>query len=111
MGVTEVVRGADLLSSTPRQIYLYRLLGLPQPVFYHFPLLLAPDGRRLSKRDADAGLEELRPRCTPEEILGKLAWLAGFHPSAEPSSPAELLKEFDWEKVPREDIRIPKGLF
>ena len=57
MGVTEVVRGADLLSSTARQLYLYRLLGLPAPKFAHCPLLLAPDGRRLSKRDGDQSLE------------------------------------------------------
>lgn len=55
MGITEVVRGADLLDSTPRQLYLYRLLDLTPPSFCHVPLLLAPDGRRLSKRDADAG--------------------------------------------------------
>lgn len=57
MGVTEVVRGADLLSSTARQLYLYRLLGLQAPGFAHCPLLLAPDGRRLSKRDGDQSLE------------------------------------------------------
>ena len=58
MGVTEVVRGADLLSSTARQLYLYRLLGLPAPKFAHCPLLLASDGRRLSSRDGDQSLEE-----------------------------------------------------
>ena len=111
MGVTEVVRGADLLSSTPRQLYLYRLLGLEAPEFYHFPLLLAPSGRRLSKRDADAGLDDLADRCSPEEILGKLAYLAGFNPSAEPRSAADLLQDFDWRKVPTQDVRIPEGLF
>ena len=111
MGVTEVVRGADLLSSTPRQLYLYHLLGLTPPEFYHFPLLLAPDGRRLSKRDADAGLDSLRGRVTAEELLGKLAQLAGFHPSGEPRTAEGLLECFDWEKVPREDIRLPEGLF
>ena len=111
MGVTEVVRGADLLSSTPRQLYLYRLLGLPAPSFYHVPLLLTYDGRRLSKRNADAGLDVLQERYTPEEILGKLAYLGGFHPSATPRTAAELLEEFSWEKVPRADIRIPEGLF
>lgn len=111
MGVTEVVRGADLLESTPRQLLLYRLLGLPAPEFYHFPLLLAPDGRRLSKRDADAGLDVLREKASPEEILGKLAYLAGFHPSAVPKSAKALLEDFTWEKVPRQDIRIPEGLF
>lgn len=111
MGVTEVVRGADLLDSTPRQLYLYRLLGLKPPSFLHFPLLLAPDGRRLSKRDADAGLDSLRDRATAAEILGKLAYLAGFNPSAEPKTAENLLADFSWDKVPKEDIRIPEGLF
>ena len=111
MGITEVVRGADLLSSTPRQLLLYRLLGLPAPSFIHFPLLLAPDGRRLSKRDADAGLDSLRDRAAAAEVLGRLAYLAGFNPSAEPRTAAALLGDFSWEKVPREDIRIPAGLF
>ena len=62
MGVTEVVRGADLLSSTARQIYLYRLLGLTPPAFAHCPLLLDAEGRRLSKRDGDQSLENLRGR-------------------------------------------------
>ena len=111
MGVTEVVRGSDLLSSTPRQLYLYDLLGLKAPEFIHFPLLLAPDGRRLSKRDADAGLDDLRFKLTAEEILGRLACLGGFNPTAAPKTAEELLADFDWEKVPREDIRIPEGFF
>ena len=111
MGVTEVVRGSDLLDSTPRQLLLYQLLDLPAPRFCHFPLLLSHDGRRLSKRDADAGLETLMTRLSPEEILGKLAYLGGFHPSAAAASAGELLAEFDWDRVPREDISIPDGLF
>lgn len=111
MGVTEVVRGSDLLSSTPRQLYLYDLLGLTAPEFIHFPLLLAPDGRRLSKRDADAGLDDLRFKLTAEEILGRLAYLGGFNPTAQPKTAEELLKDFHWEKVPKEDIRIPEGFF
>ena len=111
MDVTEVVRGADLLDSTPRQLYLYHLLGLRAPSFYHVPLLLASDGRRLSKRDADAGLDVLRERSAPEEIIGKLAYLAGLNPTAEPKSAGELVPKFDWRKVPKEDIRIPEGLF
>lgn len=111
MGVTEVVRGADLLDSTPRQLYLYHLLGLEAPKFIHFPLLLTPDGRRLSKRNADAGLDDLRPRLSAAEILGKLAFLAGFNPQAEPKRAEELLELFDWSKVPQGDIRIPTGFF
>ena len=111
MGVTEVVRGADLLDSTPRQLYLYSLLGLEPPSFVHFPLLLTADGRRLSKRNADAGLDDLRPRFSAEEILGRLAYLAGFNPDMAPKTAEELLADFDWDKVPREDIRIPEGFF
>ena len=111
MGITEVVRGADLLDSTPRQLYLYRLLGLTPPSFCHVPLLLAPDGRRLSKRDADAGLEVLQGRMSAQAVLGKLAYLAGFHPSAEPAGAWDLLAEFDWDKVSRTDIRLPEHFF
>ena len=107
MGVTEVVRGAYLLGSTPRQLYLYKLLGLPAPSFCHFPLLLAPDGRRLSNRDADAGLDALRGRVTAPELLGWLAGLAGFNPSGEPCTPQQLLPRFSWDLVPKEDIRLP----
>ena len=95
----------------PRQLYLYRLLDLTPPSFCHVPLLLAPDGRRLSKRDADAGLEVLQGRMSAQAVLGKLAYLAGFHPSAEPASAWELLEEFDWDKVPRSDIRLPEHFF
>ena len=111
MGVTEVVRGADLLPSTPRQLLLYRLLGLEPPRFFHIPLLLSPDGRRLSKRDGDIGLATLRDRYAPEEILGGLAFLAGFHPSAAPVRAVDLVPEFDWDQVPRHDIRLPPDLF
>ena len=111
MGVTEVVRGSDLLSSTPRQLYLYDLLGLTAPEFYHFPLLLTADGRRLSKRNADAGLDDLRGKLPSEEILGRLAYLAGFNPGAAGKSAEALLADFDWKKVPQEDICIPEGLF
>ena len=111
MGVTEVVRGADLLSSTPRQLLLYRLLGLTPPKFYHFPLLLDSSGRRLSKRDGDIGLEALRSRCSPEEVIGALAYLAGLNPGRRPCTPESLIDTFSWELVPREDICLPEDLF
>ena len=111
MGVTEVVRGADLLSSTPRQLLLYELLGWEAPEFFHFPLLLSPDGRRLSKRDGDLGLASLRERYTPEEIVGKLAYLAGQNPGGGPRTPEALAQGFHWDAVPRQDIRLPEGLF
>lgn len=111
MGVTEVVRGADLLSSTPRQLLLYELLGWEAPEFYHFPLLLSPDGRRLSKRDGDLGLGALRERYTPEEVVGKLAYLAGQNPGGGPRTPEALAEDFHWDAVPRRDIPLPEGLF
>ena len=111
MGVTEVVRGADLLSSTARQLYLYRLLGLTAPQFAHCPLLLAPDGRRLSKRDGDQSLENLRAKYTAEEIVGKLASAYGLQKEPAPRTPESLVADFSWEKVPRHDICLPEGLF
>ena len=111
MGVTEVVRGADLLSSTPRQLLLDELLGWEAPEFYHFPLLLSPDGRRLSKRDGDLGLGALRERYTPEEVVGKLAYLAGQNPGGGPRTPEALAEDFHWDAVPRRDIPLPEGLF
>ena len=94
MGVTEVVRGADLLSSTARQLYLYRLLGLPAPKFAHCPLLLAPDGRRLSKRDGDQSLENLRAKYTAEEIVGRLAFATAFSPNRPPAPRKASLQTF-----------------
>ena len=111
MGVTEVVRGADLLSSTARQLYLYRLLGLQAPGFAHCPLLLAPDGRRLSKRDGDQSLENLREKYTAQEIVGKLAYAYGLQPEPAPRTPESLIKDFSWAKVPKQDVCLPEDLF
>ena len=111
MGVTEVVRGADLLSSTPRQLYLYELLGLRAPKFAHCPLLLAEDGRRLSKRDGDQSLENLRARYSAPEIVGRLAFAYGLQPEPAPRTPESLIPDFSWDKVPKQDICLPEGLF
>ena len=98
-GVTEVVRGMDLLSSAPRQMYLQELLGLPHPEYAHVPMLLAADGRRLSKRDKDLDLGELQKRMTPPQLIGWLAHAAGMIDRAEAISPRELAQEFSWEKI------------
>ena len=98
-GVTEVVRGMDLLSSAPRQMYLQELFGFPQPVYGHVPMLLAPDGRRLSKRDRDLDLGELRKRVTPEKLIGTLAFAAGLIDRSEPVSARELAGEFSWNRL------------
>ena len=105
-GVTEVVRGFDLLSSTPRQIYLQELLDLPTPRYYHVPLLIDESGRRLSKRDGDLDLGVLRENMTPEQLLGRLAWAAGILDADMPASAAELVTVFDWDKVQRDNIVI-----
>ena len=100
MGVTEVVRGCDLLGSTPRQIYLQHLLGLPTPHYAHIPLLMSPDGRRLSKRDRDLDLGELRTRFgTPEALLGWLAGQTGIAPDATPRSAEQLVEHFSWDVI------------
>lgn len=112
MGVTEVVRGRDLLASTPRQLYLYRLLCAPAPRFGHLPLLLAPDGRRLSKRDDDLSLDALVARgLSAAAITGALGYAAGLLERPEPASPAQLVPLFSWDKLPREDVRLPAFLF
>ena len=105
-GVTEVVRGVDLLSSAPRQMYLQQNLGFPPPQYGHVPLLLAPDGRRLSKRDKDLDLGELRKYLSPEQLLGSLAHTAGLLERYEPISAPELATAFSWEKLKKEDIYL-----
>ncbi len=103
-GVTEVVRGSDLLSSAPRQMYLQELFGFPHPSYGHVPLLIAPDGRRLSKRDKDTDLGYLRSHCTPEQILGTLACACGLIHKQEAVSAKELLGEFSWSKIKSDPI-------
>ncbi len=105
-GVTQVVRGSDLLSSAPRQMYLQELFGFPHPEYAHVPMLLAPDGRRLSKRDRDLDLGTLRQHYTPEAVIGALAHCAGLLDRATPISARELSLEFSWEKLRKTDIRL-----
>ena len=103
-GVTEVVRGMDLLSSAPRQMYLQELLGFAHPEYGHVPMLLAPDGRRLSKRDRDLDLGELRKRVSPEQLIGTLAFASGLIDRNAPISARELAAEFSWERLSGESI-------
>ncbi len=106
-GVNEVVRGRDLLSSTPRQMYLYRLLGFEPPHFYHIPLLLREDGTRLAKRDSALDLGALRDRfSSPAPLIGMLAYTAGLLSRFEPLDVEDLIPLFSWDKVKRADIRM-----
>jgi len=107
-GITQVVRGCDLLPSTPRQIWLGRELGFVQPAYYHVPLLVAPDGRRLSKRERDLDMEHLRRRYTPEQLTGRLAFLAGLRPKVSAVAPKELAHGFTWGVIHKNDIPISK---
>jgi glutamyl-tRNA synthetase len=101
-GVTEVVRGDDLLPSTPRQLLLYQALGLTPPCFVHVPLVVGPDGRRLAKRHGDTRLSALRESgVRPEMLLGLLAWSCGWMTTIEAINVRELLPLFRLETIPR----------
>lgn len=106
MGINHVVRGSDLLSSSPRQAWLHTMLGYEPPRFTHLPLLTDASGRRLSKRDADLDLSVLRERYTPGELTGHLAVSAGLLEEYRPVTPRELVGLFSWEKVPAHDLVV-----
>ena len=106
MGVTQVIRGRDLLSSTPRQLWLQEALGYSHPEYGHVPLLLSPDGRRLAKRDRDKELGQLQQQYTARQIVGRLAFAAGLIDRDEAITPAELISLFDWSKIPKEDLTL-----
>ncbi|MBR6588497.1 MAG: tRNA glutamyl-Q(34) synthetase GluQRS, partial [Kiritimatiellae bacterium] len=96
MGVTEVVRGDDLLPATPQQLLLYRALGLKEPNFFHVPLVVGPDGRRLAKRHGDTRIASFREEgMKAEDVIGYLAWSLGVNPGKNPISLAALTGIFD----------------
>ncbi len=110
-GVTEVVRGADLLSSSPRQIYLYRLFGFDLPEFLHVPLITDEHGDRLSKRGGYSNLEYLRATFhSPKPVIGALAFAAGIIPSPSPITVDELVPLFDLAKLKKTDVRLSPNL-
>lgn len=112
MGVTQVVRGRDLLGSVARQMYIQRLLGLPSPEYGHVPLLVAPDGRRLSKRDRDLDLGVIRERgVRPERIIGALAATVGLVDPGEELRADDLVGLFSWDalRAHRDDVVVDEG--
>lgn len=111
MGITQVVRGADLLSSTARQLALYDALGYARPRAYaHVPLVVDATGARLAKRDAATGLAAARGRgVTREALLGALAASCGLWPSGEPATLATLLAAFDVGRIGRDPSTIVVG--
>jgi len=102
-GVTEVLRGDDLLASTPRQLLLYEALGLRPPTFVHVPLVVGEDGLRLAKRHGDTSLRRFREAGVNADVLvGYLAHLCGFVPAGTRCMPADLLADFDLGRLRRE---------
>ena len=105
MRITEVVRGDDLLTSTPRQRLLYDALGLTPPTFRHVPLVVGPDGLRLAKRHGDTRVAYFRARgIAPERLIGWLATSCGLAPPGTALLPRALVESFAWSRVPRERV-------
>lgn len=107
MGVTEVVRGCDLMASTFQQLYLYRLFGAEPPAYMHIPLICNAAGQRLSKRDASLSLDELLRVSTPEAVIGRLAHISGLSPTPAPLSTSSLLDYLIEKLEHHEKIPIP----
>src|SRR5437867_11598783 len=105
MGITEVVRGDDLVPSTPRQLLLHEALDLVPPTFAHVPLVVGPDGRRLAKRHGDTRLSALREAgVQAEAVLGLLAWSCGWVEEITPVTLADVLPHFRLDAVPRRPL-------
>lgn len=101
MGISHVIRGDDLLSSTPRQLLLYRALGSEAPRFGHVPLAIGPDGRRLAKRDGSLRLSSLRQAgADPGRLIGWIAASCGWADRVEPSRPSDWVDRFDLKALP-----------
>ncbi|WP_123040583.1 tRNA glutamyl-Q(34) synthetase GluQRS [Cohnella candidum] len=109
MGITEVLRGWDLLDSTPRQLMLAEALGVEPPRYAHAPLMRGPDGNRLAKRHGDIAVSSLRESgLKPEAVVGLLGWLYGLLDRPEAVSAKELLPLFDLGRIPQESVTLPE---
>ena len=107
MGVSEVVRGQDLLDSTGRQIQLIEALGGVRPTYAHVPLVVNEEGEKLSKRDESLTIRSLRTAgITPHAFVGYLGYSLGLLPEATPCTPADLVPLFDWRRIPRTPWRL-----
>jgi glutamyl-tRNA synthetase len=103
MGISHVVRGADLLHSTPRQIALQRALGFPRPEYAHVPLVLGPGGERLAKRDRSAAIRAIRETgVPPERVVGELARSLGLLEGPGPARASDVVERFAWSRISRE---------
>jgi glutamyl-tRNA synthetase len=107
MGIERVVRGADLLGSTLRQVALYKAMKLPMPKFAHVPLVLAPGGERLAKRTRPVSIADLRARgVSPERVVGVLAASAGLCPKGIRREPRHLKASFELWRVGRDPVVV-----
>ncbi|BFH63731.1 tRNA glutamyl-Q(34) synthetase GluQRS [Paenibacillus azoreducens] len=107
MQITDILRGADLLDSVPRQLMLYKALGMEAPSFAHVPLFMGPDGKRLAKRHGGTSLAAIRETGTaPERLLGWLMWVAGLIGKPEPLSAYDCIPLFQMDKLPAMPIII-----
>jgi glutamyl-tRNA synthetase len=108
MGITEVVRGRDLLNSTARQIQLAHALGGVPPTWAHLPLVLNPEGEKLSKRDDSLTLQSLREAGVgAEKVVGYLAFSLGLLDVPRPCVPRDLVDTFAWPRICRDDWTLP----
>ena len=111
MGITEVVRGEDLLASTARQIQLIDALGGARPAYGHVPLVVNAEGQKLSKRDQSLTLASLRAAgVRPEALVGYLGYSLGLLPEPAPCTPADLIPHFAWHRIAKEPWRLPERL-
>ncbi|MFZ4395829.1 MAG: tRNA glutamyl-Q(34) synthetase GluQRS [Kiritimatiellia bacterium] len=111
MGVTEVLRGDDLLPATHRQLQLYRALGLKPPHFIHVPLVVATDGRRLAKRHGDTRIAALRQAgLRPSQVIGRLAAWCGWAAPDEELMPVDLLPRFCLDAIPRAPVVLTEEI-
>jgi glutamyl-tRNA synthetase len=110
-GITHVVRGDDLIPSTPRQLLLYRALGLAAPAFAHVPLVVGPDGRRLAKRHGDTRLSAVRAAgVRADQVIGLLAWSCGWQPEPTPITAAALVPRFRLNAIPPQPFVVTPEL-
>ncbi len=110
-GITEVIRGDDLIPSTPRQLLLYQALGMRPPHFTHVPLVVGPDGRRLAKRHGDTRLATLRAAgVEAETLVGLLAWSCGWLPNVQPIAARELIPLFQISNIPPQPLVLTADL-
>jgi glutamyl-tRNA synthetase len=111
MGIDEVVRGADLLDSTARQIQLIEALGGKPPAYAHIPLVVNAQGEKLSKRDAGLTLRSLREAgVRPEALVGYLGWSLRLLDRPEPCAAAEMIGRFSWERIGTESWVLPEDM-